>query len=108
MTVIQSYNSKNTPSGKLYAVKIAESVVPDEFPTFPTSLFEPKNEREYSLLFICLCLDFWLCLKMGSENIVLVRLLQRGAKDLTVSARWTYLPVNHNLLRPSYQYRWSM
>ena len=39
---------------------------------------------EYSLLFICLCLDVWLCLKMGSENMVLVRLLQRGANDLTV------------------------
>ena len=26
----------------------------------------------------------WLCLKMGSENMVLVRLLQIGAKDLTV------------------------
>ena len=26
----------------------------------------------------------WLCLKVGSENMVLVRLLQIGAKDLTV------------------------
>ena len=26
----------------------------------------------------------WLCLKMGSENMVLVRLLQIGAKDPTV------------------------
>ena len=31
-----------------------------------------------------LCLGVWLCLKMGSENMVLVRLLQIGAKDLTV------------------------
>ena len=31
-----------------------------------------------------LCLAVWLCLKMGSENMVLVRLLQIGAKDLTV------------------------
>ena len=27
----------------------------------------------------------WLCLKMGSENMVLVRLLQIGAKNLTVT-----------------------
>ena len=26
----------------------------------------------------------WLCLKLGSENIVLVRLLQIGAKYITV------------------------
>ena len=32
---------------------------------------------------ICLCLVVWLCLKMGSENMVLKRLLQIGAKDLT-------------------------
>ena len=36
------------------------------------------------MLIICLCLDVWLCLKMGSENMVLVKLLQRGAKDLVV------------------------
>ena len=36
------------------------------------------------LLFICLCLAVWLCLKMVSENIVLVRLLEIGANDLTV------------------------
>ena len=33
---------------------------------------------------ICLCLAVWLCLKMGSKNMVLVWLLQIGAKDLTV------------------------
>ena len=39
MTVIQSYNSKNTPSGKLYAVKIAEAVLLYVFTmVFPTSL----------------------------------------------------------------------
>ena len=48
------------------------------------SQFGPRNETEYSLLFIFLCLDVWLCLKMAPENMVLVRLLQRGAKDLTV------------------------
>ena len=48
------------------------------------SQFGPRNETEYSLLFIFLCLDVWLCLKMAPENMVLVRLLQRVAKDLTV------------------------
>ena len=47
--------------------------------------FWPRNDTENSLLIICLCLDVWLCLKMGSENLVLVKLLQRGAKDLTVT-----------------------
>ena len=36
------------------------------------------------MLFICLCLAVWLCLKMSYENSVLVRLLQIGATDLTV------------------------
>ena len=45
--------------------------------------FGPKNETEYCLLFNCLCLAVWLCLKMGYENRVLVRLLQIGATDLT-------------------------
>ena len=31
-----------------------------------------------------LCLNVWVCLKQGSENIVLVVLLRLGAKDLTV------------------------
>ena len=35
--------------------------------------------------YILLCLAVWLWLKMGSVNMVLVRLLQIGAKDLTVS-----------------------
>ena len=30
------------------------------------------------------CVDVLLCLKISSKNMVLVRLLQRGAKDLTV------------------------
>ena len=34
--------------------------------------------------FISVGLDVWLCLKKGFENMVLVSLLQRGAKDLTV------------------------
>ena len=37
---------------------------------------------------IRLCLAVWLCLKMGSEKMVLVGLLQRGAKDLTGSSPW--------------------
>ena len=41
----------------------------------------PSNGTEYSLLCICPCLTVWLCLKMGSENMVLVQI---GAKDLTV------------------------
>ena len=47
-------------------------------------LFRLNNEMEYSLPFICLCLAVWLCLKMGNENMVSVRLLQIGATDLTV------------------------
>ena len=47
-------------------------------------LFGLKNETEYCLLFICLCLAVWLCLKMGYEKRVLVRLLQIAATDLTV------------------------
>ena len=40
--------------------------------------------RQKPLVLICLCLAVWLCLKMGSKNMVLVWLLQIGAKDLTV------------------------
>ena len=35
-------------------------------------------------LFISLCLAVWVCLKQGSENMVLLLLLQIGAKDLTL------------------------
>ena len=42
----------------------------------------PRNGTEYSLICICLCLAVWLCLKMGSEKMVLMRLLQIGANDL--------------------------
>ena len=39
VTVIQSYNSKNTPSGKIYDVKIAEAILLYVFiMVFPTSL----------------------------------------------------------------------
>ena len=48
----------------------------------------PRNGTEYSLLCVCLCLTVWLCLKMCSENMVLMRLLQIGAKDLTVIRSW--------------------
>ena len=37
-----------------------------------------------AVLFISLCLTMWVCLKQGSENMVLVVLLRIGAKDLTV------------------------
>ena len=44
----------------------------------------PWNVMEYSLICIFLCLVVWLCLKMGYENVVLMRLLQIGTKVLTV------------------------
>ena len=36
------------------------------------------------LLFICLWLAEWVCLKLGPENMILMVLLQIGAKDFTV------------------------
>ena len=36
------------------------------------------------MLFIFLCLAVWVCLKLGSENMGLVMLLQIGAKDFTM------------------------
>ena len=46
MTVIQSYNSKNTPSGKLHAVKIAEADLLYVFTlVFPTSLLAKQNKK---------------------------------------------------------------
>ena len=39
--------------------------------------------------FICLCLAVWLCLKTGSENLMMVKLLQIGAMDLTVRSATT-------------------
>ena len=44
----------------------------------------PKIRTEYSLLYVCLCLAVWLCIKMSSGSMVLMMLLQIGAKDLTV------------------------
>ena len=35
-------------------------------------------------MFISLFLAVWVCLNMGSENMVLVKLLQLGAKNFTV------------------------
>ena len=43
--------------------------------------------------FICLCLAVWLCLKMGYENMVFVRLLQIGATDLTVRSALPFWPL---------------
>ena len=37
------------------------------------------------MLCVCLCLAVWLCINMSSGNMVLMRLLQIGAKDLTVA-----------------------
>ena len=48
------------------------------------SQFGHRKEKKYPWLFNFLCLTMWLCLTMGSENMVLVRLLKIGAKDLTV------------------------
>ena len=49
MTVIQSYNSKNTPSGKLHAVKIAEAdlvyVFTLVFSTSLLTLFAAKRQK---------------------------------------------------------------
>ena len=42
-------------------------------------------------LFIRLCLAVWVCIKKGSENMVLVMLLQIGAKDFTVMAVLIFL-----------------
>ena len=50
----------------------------------------PRNGTEYYLLHICFCIAVWLCLKMGSENLVLMRLLQIGAKDLTVWVTYSH------------------
>ena len=44
----------------------------------------PRNGTEYFLVSVFLWQAVWLCLKMGSGNIVLIRLLQIGAEDLTV------------------------
>ena len=55
-------------------------------------LFGPNNETEYCVQFFCHCLAVWLCLKMGCENTVLVRLLQIGATDLTVMDMGGQLP----------------
>ena len=51
---------------------------------YRSSQLRPRNWTKYFLLSVCLCLAVWLCLKMGSGNMVLMRLLQVGAKDLTV------------------------
>ena len=42
------------------------------------------HSKEYALLSVFLCPAVWLCIKMGSGNMVLMRLLQIGAKDLIV------------------------
>ena len=48
-------------------------------------LVGPKNGTEYSLLSICLSLAVWLCLKMGYENRVLMRLMKIRGTDFTVN-----------------------
>ena len=44
----------------------------------------PSNPPGQSLIFICLSLAVWLCLKKCSEKRVMVVLLQVGAKDHNV------------------------
>ena len=52
MTVIQSYNSKNIPSGKLHAVKIAKANLPYVFTlVFQTSLLNSKSSEQILLHF---------------------------------------------------------
>ena len=51
----------------------------------------PRCGTEYSLQCIGPCLTVWLCLKMGSENMLLIRPLHIGAKDLTVQSTFTLL-----------------
>ena len=41
-------------------------------------------KQDNIFMFICLCLAVWVCLKKGSENLVLVGLLQIGANNFTV------------------------
>ena len=43
-----------------------------------------KTKSGYSFLFLCLYLAVWVCLKMGSPNMVFVVLLQIGPKILAV------------------------
>ena len=44
-------------------------------------------KKEVDSIFLFLCLAVWLCLKMGSQNMMLMRLLQIGAKELTVPSK---------------------
>ena len=55
----------------------------------------------------------WLCLKMCSENMVLVRLLQIGAKDLTVLSSalgvlYLRLLGNPGEFLPSFHLEWTL
>ena len=54
---------------------------------FRSSQLGPRIRTRLSLYFLCLCLALWLCVKISSENRVLVVLLQIGAKDLTVTCK---------------------
>ena len=44
----------------------------------------PRIRTIYLFYFLCLCLALWLCIKMSSENMVLVVLLHIGANGLAV------------------------
>ena len=56
-----------------------------------SSQLVPRNPTLKSFLCVSLCLAVWVCLKQGSENMVLVVLRQIGAKDLTVlPPSWAY------------------
>jgi len=73
MTVIQSYNSKNIPSGKLHAVKIAKANLPYEFTlVFQTSLLNSKSSEQILLHFFFKSISFHI-LELGIENLYVQR-----------------------------------
>ena len=47
-------------------------------------------------MFISLFLAVWVCLNMGSENMVLVKLLQLGAKNFTVYITYPTPPLRND------------
>ena len=79
MTVIQSYNSKNIPSGKLHAVKIAKANLPYVFTlVFQTSLLNSKVRNRFHCTFFFKSISFHI-LELGIENLY----VQRAKRDPT-------------------------
>ena len=77
MPVIQSYNSKNTPSGKLYAVKIAEAVLLYVFTmVFPASLLSKIGRYKSTKSKIFLYLEW------ASGNKVILKFQLSSSKRL--------------------------